>query len=80
MTDYIWYIHIILVASSHEMGVSWTKEEVQLLIKAVTMYPAGTIKRYRNILYSLQIITIDGKSLHSLLTLIQMKHVKRRQQ
>lgn len=73
-------IHIILVASSHEMGVSWTKEEVQLLIKAVTMYPAGTIKRYRNILYSLQIITIDGKSLHSLLTLIQMKHVKRRQQ
>lgn len=47
------YIHIMLVASSHEMGMSWTKEEVQLLIKAVTLYPAGTIKRYCNILYCL---------------------------
>ena len=53
ITDYLLGIHIMLVASSHEMGVSWTKEEVQLLIKAVTLYPAGTIKRYCSVLYCL---------------------------
>ena len=30
-------------------GSDWTMEEVQLLIKAVTVYPAGTVKRWETI-------------------------------
>lgn len=30
-------------------GSDWTMEEVQLLVKAVTVYPAGTVKRWETI-------------------------------
>ena len=36
-------------SSQSKLSSDWTPEEVQLLVKAVTMYPAGTIKRWETI-------------------------------
>lgn len=41
-------LFIISIAASAQAksGCQWTRDEVQLLIKGVTTYPAGTARRY----------------------------------
>ena len=36
-------------AAASVMGSDWTMEEIQILVKAVTLFPAGTVKRWETI-------------------------------